>query len=138
MGDLLSATGELSGTPSTANIGTYADIVISVSDGTTKASLPAFAIQVTALPDQAPTIGGTPPASVVVGSRYAFTPTASDPQGNALTFSVRNLPSWASFSSATGQLSGTPTLTAVGTFSNIVISVSDGTLSRPCRRSRSR
>jgi hypothetical protein len=120
------STGELSGTPSSANVGTFAGIIISASDGTASVSLPAFSIQVNAPAGQAPVISGTPPASVTVGSSYVFKPTASDPQGNALTFSVANLPSWASFSSATGQLSGTPTSASIGNFPNIVISVSDG------------
>ena len=46
------------------------------------------------------------------------------PSGTALTFSVANQPSWASFNAATGELSGTPS--QAGTFTNIVISVSDG------------
>ena len=80
-----------------------------------------------ALPDGAPTIGGTPPSSVVAGGNYSFTPTASDPDGNALTFSISNLPPWASFNSTTGRLWGTPASANVGTFSNIVISVSNAT-----------
>jgi Putative Ig domain len=123
-----SATGQLAGTPTRAAIGTYSNIVISVSDGTLATALPAFSIAVDAPADQAPVIGGTPPTHVVAGSAYVFTPTASDPDGNALTFSVANRPSWANFNSTTGQLSGTPATANVGTFSNIVVSVSDGTL----------
>ena len=41
-----------------------------------------------------------------------------------MTFAVGNRPAWASFSTSTGRLSGTPTV--AGTFSNIRISVSDG------------
>jgi putative Ig domain-containing protein len=122
------STGALSGTPTSANIGTFAGIVIAVSNGSLTAALPAFSIQVQPPPDRAPVIGGTPSTSVVAGASYSFTPTASDPDGNALTFSIANQPSWAAFSSSTGQLSGTPTKTNVGTFSSIVISVSDGTL----------
>jgi fibronectin type 3 domain-containing protein len=40
-------TGELSGAPAAANVGTTSNIIISVSDGTTSASLPAFAVAVT-------------------------------------------------------------------------------------------
>jgi hypothetical protein len=58
---------------------------------------------------------------------YAFTPTASDADGNALTFSIAGRPAWASFNSATGRLQGTPTQADVGTNANITISVSDGT-----------
>jgi hypothetical protein len=79
--------------------------------------------------NRAPTISGTPPGSVVQGTAYAFTPTAADADGNALTFSVANLPTWASFNATTGRLSGTPTSGQVGTYANITISVSDGTAS---------
>ena len=79
--------------------------------------------------NQAPTISGSPPGSVVQGTAYAFTPTASDPDGNTLTFSVTNLPAWASFNATNGRISGTPTSGQVGTYSNIRISVSDGTTS---------
>ena len=122
------STGALTGTPTSANIGTFAGIVIAVSDGTSTAALPAFSIQVQSPPDHAPVIGGTPSTNVVAGASYSFTPTASDPDGDTLTFSIANQPSWATFSSRTGQLSGTPAKTNIGTFSNIVISVSDGTL----------
>ena len=77
-------------------------------------------------PPPAPTINGTPPTQVTAGQVYSFTPTASGPSGTTLSFSVQNLPSWATFSVATGTVSGTPASTNVGTFSNIVVSVSDG------------
>jgi hypothetical protein len=110
-------------------VGTYSNVVISVSDATTSVSLPAFSIQVTAPPDIPPTIGGNPPTAAQAGTIYSFTPTASDANGKTLSFSVQNKPSWASFSIATGGLSGTPGTAAVGTDSNIVITVSDGTTS---------
>ena len=125
-----SETGQLSGTPLAANIGSYPNILISVSDGTQSASLPAFTITVSQRAvDQPPTIGGNPATSVNVGSAYSFTPSASDPEGQPLTFSIQNQPSWAAFDTGSGQLSGTPTAGDVGSFSNIIISVSDGTLS---------
>jgi hypothetical protein len=122
-------TGQLSGTPATANVGTYSNVVISVSDGTTSVSLPTFSIQVTAPPDIPPTISGNPPTAAQVGTAYSFTPTASDANGKTLSFSVQNKPSWANFSIATGGLSGTPATADVGTDSNIVVTVSDGTTS---------
>jgi hypothetical protein len=122
-----SSTGQLSGTPSVA--GAYSNIVIAVSDGWKSATLPAFDIQVlastsTSLPS--PTISGAPPTSDVAGNPYSFQPTASGPTGTTLAFSVQNKPSWANFSIATGLLSGTPSSTQTGTYSNIVLSVSDG------------
>jgi len=115
-------TGELSGTPP---VGTYSNIVISVSDAEFTSSLPAFTITVTATPppNSPPTISGTPATSIVEGMTYSFTPDANDPDvGDTLTFSISGQPAWASFSTLTGELSGTP---PVGTYSNIVISVSD-------------
>lgn len=116
--------GTLSGMPQTANVGTSSTIVISVSDGVAKASLPAFTLKV--LPNITPTITGTPPTTATVGILYSFTPKATETDGDPLSFSIRNKPSWASFSIATGRLSGTPTAANVGTYSNIVISTSTG------------
>jgi len=74
----------------------------------------------------APTISGNPASAVKMGEAYSFTPSTSDPEGDTLTFSVQNMPLWARFESATGQLSGIPTLGDVGTYNGITISVSDG------------
>ena len=118
------ATGALSGRPSAQQVGLYAGIVISASDGTDSAVLPAFAVTVTE--SGAPSISGTPVNSVAVGSEYSFTPAASAANGEALSFSIANKPSWASFDESTGELSGTPEAGDVGTTSGITISVSDG------------
>jgi hypothetical protein len=118
------ANGTLSGMPQTASVGTSSTVVISVSDGPSKASLPAFTLKV--LPNITPTITGTPATTATAGTLYTFTPKASESDGDPLSFSVRNKPSWASFSIATGTLSGTPAAANAGTFSNIVISTSTG------------
>jgi hypothetical protein len=122
------ATGLLSGTAPTGSAGTYSGIVISVTDGTSTASLPAFTLTVTAVQstNSPPLIGGTPPTSITVGQSFSFTPTASDPDGDKLTFSWINKPSWMFFDAPTGRLTGTPTSAHVGTFSNIRILASDG------------
>jgi len=60
---------------------------------------------------------------------YSFTPSASDPAANTLTFSIQNKPVWASFNPANGALTGTPAAANAGTYTNIVISVSDGSAS---------
>ena len=120
------ATGILSGTPLVADIGTYANIVITVRDefgGT--AALPAFSISVEQ-PNADPVIAGDPIATVRAGQPYLFTPTASDADGDTLTFSVTSPPSWAAFDTATGVLSGTPSDTDIGTYTDIVIAVDDG------------
>jgi hypothetical protein len=123
------ASGLLSGTPASSQTGTYPNIVISVSNGTQSSALGAFSITVTQATNPGPTISGTPPTSVNAGSPYSFTPTASDPAGLTLTFNIQNRPSWASFNTATGALTGTPTAANAGTYSGIVISASDGNAS---------
>lgn len=128
------STGTLTGTPATGDVGSDANIVIAVSDGTLTATLAPFTVQVlaapvAAAPAPAPVLSGTPPTSVVAGSGYTFQPTASDPSGQTLSFSVQNCPTWAGFSIATGQLYGTPSSVQTGTYGNIVISASDGTAS---------
>ncbi|MFC4310034.1 putative Ig domain-containing protein [Steroidobacter flavus] len=117
-------TGVLSGTPTAT--GTFSNIVIGVSDGRVTTSLPAFSIVVSNSTNRAPVISGTPSTSVNAGSAYSFRPTASDPDGNTLTYSIANRPSWATFNTSTGQLTGTPSATQVGSYANITISVSDG------------
>ena len=121
-----SLSGRLSGTPTAANVGTYANIAISVTDGSARISLPTFSITVSSTVNRAPTISGSAPTSVTAGQTYNFRPTAADADNNTLGFSIQNRPVWATFSSVTGQLSGTPTSAQVGSYANVVISVSDG------------
>lgn len=135
-----SSNGQLSGTPAAASVGTYSGITIAVSNGYRTATLPSFSVQVSAPaapppappppvpppPVLPPVISGTPPITVTAGSSYAFQPTASDPGGLTLAFSVQNKPVWATFSIVSGLLSGTPGSTQTGTYSNVIISTSDG------------
>jgi hypothetical protein len=134
------STGRLTGTPASTNVGSFSNIVISVSDGATSASLPAFTISVSGTSgtsgtstttsgstNSAPTISGTPAATWLQGLTYSFRPNASDPDGNTLTFGIVNRPAWATFSTSTGLLRGTPGSGDVGTTTGVVISVTDGT-----------
>ena len=76
--------------------------------------------------NSAPTIQGTPGTTVVAGQAYSFQPTAVDADGDQLTFTVSNLPAWASFNQSTGRISGTPAAADVATYSGIRVTVSDG------------
>jgi hypothetical protein len=130
-------TGRLSGSPSASHTGTTRNVTISVTDGPSTTSMSPFDIQVTTAatePDptdpiednEPPTLSGTPPTEVAVGERYDFTPRASDPDGDPLSFSVSNRPAWMSFDSGSGRLTGTPADGDVGEYTNILIKVSDG------------
>ena len=124
------ATGQVYGKPTAGAVGKYPGIGIQANDGTALAML-WFSITVTSSGGSTPTvkISGTPATSVAVGKSYKFTPTASDSAGRALSFSVKNKPAWAAFSISNGSLSGTPTSSQTGTYSNIVVSASDGVAS---------
>lgn len=76
------------------------------------------------LGNQAPEIKGAPSTSATVNVKYSFSPTATDADNDTLGFSIKNKPEWASFNTATGALSGTPT--QAKTHANIVITVNDG------------
>src|ERR1700681_4319739 len=52
-----------------------------------------------------PIVNGTPPTSVVAGAKYDYVLSASDAGGRPLSFDITNPPEWATFSTATGELS---------------------------------
>ena len=116
----------LSGTPASA--GSYGPITISVTDGKASASLSPFTIVVSPAiaGNTPPVISGSPATNVDAGNAYAFTPTATDANGDTLTYSISNKPVWAAFNTSTGTLTGTPNTTQSGTYAGIVITVSDG------------
>ncbi|QTA93644.1 putative Ig domain-containing protein [Desulfonema magnum] len=118
-------TGTLSGTPGREDVGTTTGIVITVTDKAgLNASLPAFNITVEKL-NREPVISGTPDTSVNQNGFYDFKPTASDPDGDTLTYSISYQPPWADFDPQTGRLSGTPENDDVGVNEGIVITVTD-------------
>jgi hypothetical protein len=83
----------------------------------------------TSTPSQnsAPEIWGSPDSAVLTGDNYSFTPSATDAEGDTITFAVANKPTWASFDPTTGSLSGQPTLGDTGLYEDITITASDGT-----------
>ena len=135
------SSGRLTGTPAPSQVGTYSNVRIYVSDGKVSTYLPAFSIAVTSTSagtgtgstppaNHDPVISGSPSTSVEAGRPYSFQPSASDADGNTLSFSVSGKPSWATFSVSNGSLTGTPTTAQAGSYSGIVISVNDGTVSK--------
>jgi hypothetical protein len=76
--------------------------------------------------NEAPALSGTALPAVTPGMEYSFKPTVNDPDDDTLTFSVANLPPWATFDSGTGEIHGTPAQADLGSYGNVTISVSDG------------
>ena len=112
----------LSGTPGQANVGTH-NVTITVSDGTAAPVAQSFQIVVANVNDP-PVFTSTAPTAATQGVAYTYTATASDPDGNTLTFAAPTRPAWLTLSGAT--LSGTPGQANVGTHS-VTLTVSDGT-----------
>ncbi len=126
----------VSGTGTTPTI-TYApslndngtdSFVVQVTDNDGAIDTIVIDITIAAVND-APTINGnsliTTATTGTLYTAFSQLPIASDVDGDTLTFSIQNTPSWANFDSTTGQLSGTPAQADVGDFGNIIISVRD-------------
>ncbi|CAM4240076.1 Ig-like domain-containing protein [Pseudoalteromonas byunsanensis] len=123
--DFNTTTGALFGTPTNDDVGGYENIIIKVSDGTQQVQLAPFSIMVENINDL-PQLSGVPSNSIEEDSEYVFTPVLIDPdQGDTHTFTITNKPTWASFDTQTGTLSGTPLDEHVGITESIVISVKD-------------
>ena len=59
-------------------------------------------------------------------SSFSVIPTASDiDSDDVLSYSVSNLPTWATFDTVTGEISGTPNNDDIGEYLNVQITVSD-------------
>lgn len=71
----------------------------------------------------APVVSGTPSGTASAGQAWTFQPGATDPDGDAVTWSISGKPADAVFSTASGQLTWTPT--GGGAWSNIVITATD-------------
>jgi hypothetical protein len=77
--------------------------------------------------NEPPVLYGQPQTAVVQDAAYGFTPTAVDPDGDRLIFSITNKPEWADFDTTSGTLSGVPGQADLGTTYGVLITVSDGT-----------
>ncbi len=108
-----------------ASLVSAADVTAINTSVSTAVTTAVTTTAVTPPPNTPPTISGSPTLTLVAGTAYSFTPTATDPNtGDILTFSIVNRPDWADFNFANGRLFGTPP--SALTYSNIQIFVSDG------------
>ena len=120
------ATGAFSWTPAYDQAGTYT-LTFTVSDGTDSDS-ETVTITVTNI-NRPPTlgpVGSKPPVNE--GETLTFTVSASDPDGDALTYSTSALPTGASFDAVTRTFTWTPGYDQAGTH-QVTFTVSDGSLS---------
>jgi hypothetical protein len=102
------------------------EITYTISDGNGGVETATAIVNVTPVPNNPPTISGTPITNILESDEYSFVPVATDPDGEPLTFSAQNIPDWMSFDTNTGALTGTPFGDDVGTYEDIIICVTDG------------
>ena len=117
---------KLNGIPTNDDIGNH-NVIIRVNDGTINVDQ-SFTITVNAVND-APIFTSNPPAIVDEDTLYTYTPTASDEEGDSVTFSLHSSnakgPAWLNWDGTT--LSGTPTNDNIGN-TTVTIRASDGAI----------
>ena len=121
------ADGTVTYTPNANSYGSDSFSYSLADDEGAKSNTATVTITINAVND-APVLTGTASAMVDEDCSYSFTPMISDNDtDDTLTFSVQNLPTWATFDPVTGAITGTPTNDDVGVARDIIVSVSDGT-----------
>jgi hypothetical protein len=119
-------TRTFSWTPSYTQAGTYPDIRFSVTDG---ALVDSENITITVNNvNLAPVLSAIGNKSVTEGQLLTFTVSATDPDGDSLTYSANNTPAGSSFNGTTHVFTWTPASGQVGTYANVRFAVTDGAL----------
>ncbi len=97
------------------------DVDFTVDDGQGHVVSGTLTVQV----NHVPVLDPIADQSVAEGALLAFTPTASDPDGDALTWSGSNLPSGAAVNATTGEFTWTPDFTQAGAYTAVQIDIVD-------------
>jgi hypothetical protein len=104
-------------------------ITYDVANGILRFNVPYFSTYSTETntTNGAPVITSTPITAAADGAQYTYNVDATDPDGNALTFSLITKPSDMSIDPSSGVISWTPTTSQLGS-NNVTVKVSDGSL----------
>lgn len=119
----IGASGLISWTPPQALSNYTANVTVQVTDGVTPKTQ-SFVITVTAV-NNAPVITGSPTTSAVEFQQYQYQVVASDPESQAITYSLTNAPSGMSISTG-GLITWTPGV-GVTSSGTVTLHVNDGT-----------
>src|SRR5439155_9119562 len=112
--------------------GTYAITARLIEDGSAKATTTSrFAVPVATI-DQAPVIDPVAPQSVQQAQTLTFQVTGSDPDGDAIAWSLVDGPAGATFDASSATFTWTPTFSDLGAY-HATIRASDGQLSTDTR-----
>ena len=117
-------SGLLSWTPTSTQLGSHA-VTIAVSDGRGGQATQSFQVTVLATaPNHPPVFTSTPRTSIRLGSGYLYAVTATDPDGDPLTFHLDQAPAGMAISAA-GLITWTPEADQFGT-NAVTVRVDDG------------
>jgi putative Ig domain-containing protein len=118
------ATRTFTWTPGFTQAGSYPNVHFQVTDGAaTDSEDISIAVQNV---NRAPILDPMADTTVSEGQALQFSITATDPDGDPLTYLAANLPSGASFDPATRTFSWTPASTQAGSYPNVYFQVFDG------------
>ena len=102
------------------------NVLLQVADGHGGVAKQQYTVStVTAPPNRPPLFTSTPVIQANVDTPYVYGATATDPDGNTLTFSLTNAPTGMSVVASTGAISWTPVASQIGT-ANVTVKVADG------------
>ncbi|MCP4371133.1 MAG: hypothetical protein GY797_23915, partial [Deltaproteobacteria bacterium] len=121
------ATRVFTWTPEQELAGTYIDILFTVTDDGDPPLSDSEAITITVNPpNQPPVLNFIGNKSVHEGETLSFTVSATDPDGDYLTYYVNNLPPGATFDLATQEFNWSLDWQSSGEYKDLVFTVSDG------------
>jgi hypothetical protein len=92
-------------------------------------SVPVTVNNATVSVNRPPVLASIGNQTVNEGQALTFSVSATDPDGNPLTYSTSNMPFGASFNTSTRIFTWTPAYNQSGTYASIHFAVSDGSLS---------
>lgn len=123
-----SDTGAVTWTPTVAQIGSTETCTLNVTDpgGLADAQLISLTVIAAAPSNSAPSISSTPGTTAVVGQAYGYTATATDSDGDSLTWSLPTGSPGATLAAETGVLQWTPTIEEGDESIDFTIVVTDG------------
>ncbi|MDO8528058.1 MAG: putative Ig domain-containing protein [Deltaproteobacteria bacterium] len=122
-----SSTGKLNWRPTLTQAGAYRDIGITATDGDMSCNQHFDVAVINA--NRPPVMDAISNQTINENQLLTVTPRASDPDGQTLNFSGNNLPRGAVVNPTTGVLTWTPGFDQAGSYPNVGITASDGSLS---------
>ncbi|MBU4263973.1 MAG: hypothetical protein KKC76_19125, partial [Proteobacteria bacterium] len=94
-----------------------------VNDGTENSD--PDTVKITAISNSPPSITSSPVTTATAGSPYSYQVTATDPEGNAITFSLEAAPTGMTINTSTGLIQWLPGLSQVGNNNTVKVAATD-------------